>query len=222
MVVIVDYQMGNLRSVQKAFERIGTPATITDNPQEILAAERLVLPGVGAFPDAMRELKQRDLVAVLKDFVATGRPFLGICLGMQLLFDSSREFGEHEGLGLVQGSVEPFELPDPLKVPHMGWNLSQVPTAFQRREEHPVFQSLVEHPRYFYYVHSFYCRPHDPGIVALEADYGGWFAGAIARDNIVATQFHPEKSQSDGLELLRRFAAWTPQPSMTINRSSKL
>lgn len=209
MVVIVDYQMGNLRSVQKAFEKVGTAATITDNPQEILAAERLVLPGVGAFPDAMRELQKRDLVAVLQEYVASGRPLLGICLGMQLLFDSSREFGEHAGLGMVPGTVEPFELPDPLKVPHMGWNLSQVPAAFHQRASHPVFHPLVEQPVEFYYVHSFYCRPQDPGIVALEADYGGWFAGAIARDNIVATQFHPEKSQSAGLELLRRFAAWT-------------
>lgn len=213
MVVIVDYQMGNLRSVQKAFERVGTPATITDNPHEILAAERLVLPGVGAFPDAMRELQQRDLVSVVKDYVASGRPLLGICLGMQLLFDCSREFGDHDGLGIVAGTVEPFELPDPMKVPHMGWNLSRVPSGFAERSSHPMFQHLTTQPRHFYYVHSFYCCPSDARCVALEADYGGWFAGAIAQGNVVATQFHPEKSQSDGLELLRRFAGWTPQTS---------
>ncbi|MBL8853193.1 MAG: imidazole glycerol phosphate synthase subunit HisH [Planctomycetaceae bacterium] len=218
MVVIVDYQMGNLRSVQKAFERVGTPATITDNPHEIIAAERLVLPGVGAFPDAMQELRQRDLIPVLKDYVAAGRPLLGICLGMQLLFDCSREFGDHEGLGIIPGTVEPFELPDPFKVPHMGWNLSRVPDTFPDRLVHPIFQHLAQLPRYFYYVHSFYCCPRDVRCVALEADYGGWFAGAVAQGNVVATQFHPEKSQNDGLELLRRFASWTPQtlePALT-------
>jgi imidazole glycerol-phosphate synthase subunit HisH len=211
MVVIVDYQMGNLRSVQKAFERVGTPAKISENPQEILDAERLVLPGVGAFPDAMRELEERGLVSVLRDYAASNRPMLGICLGMQLLFESSREFGNHQGLGLIAGTVEPFELPDPLKVPHMGWNLSRVPSGFSARLTHPVFRPLVEQPRYFYFVHSFYCCPVDSSCVALEADYGGWFAGAIALGNIVATQFHPEKSQADGLELLRRFAAWNPR-----------
>ncbi|MBL8888479.1 MAG: imidazole glycerol phosphate synthase subunit HisH [Planctomycetaceae bacterium] len=210
MIAIVDYQMGNLRSVQKAFERVGTPAVITNSHREIRSADRLVLPGVGAFPDAMRELKQRDLISVLKDYVSEGRPLLGICLGMQLLFDSSCEFGEHSGLGLIRGTVEPFELPDPLKVPHMGWNLSSVPTGFPDRDGHPIFGALSKQPSYFYYVHSFYCRPIEEKCVALHADYGGWFAGAVAQSNIVATQFHPEKSQADGLELLRRFAMWTP------------
>jgi len=210
MVVIVDYQMGNLRSVQKAFERVGTPAIITDDPTTILQAPRLVLPGVGAFPDAMRELQHRDLPAVLRDYVASGKPLLGICLGMQLLLDSSLEFGHHAGLGLIAGTVEPFSLPASLKVPHIGWNLSRVPECFPQRDSHPVFQPLAAQPKYFYYVHSFVCRPASADCIALEADYGGYFAGALAWQNIVATQFHPEKSQSDGLELLRRFTTWQP------------
>lgn len=211
MIAIIDYQMGNLRSVQKAFERVGSTAVITNSHKDIMAADRLVLPGVGAFPDAMRELNHRGLISVVRDYVAEGRPLLGICLGMQLLFDSSREFGDHSGLGLIAGTVEPFELPDPLKVPHMGWSLSSVPLTFAARDRHPVFSPLSNHPGYFYYVHSFYCRPVDEKCVALQADYGGWFAGAIAHGNVIATQFHPEKSQTDGLELLRRFAAWAPQ-----------
>ncbi len=206
MIAIIDYQMGNLRSVQKAFEKVGVAAEISNCPTQIAQAQRVVLPGVGAFPDAMRELEARGLVAVLKDFAASGRPLLGICLGMQLLFDSSQEFGFHPGLGIIAGSVEPFQLPDHLKVPHIGWNLSSVPETFPARLNHPVFSGLASCPKYFYYVHSFVCRPADSTCIALEAEYGQPFAGAVARDNVVATQFHPEKSQADGLELLRRWS----------------
>ena len=209
MIHIIDYQMGNLRSVQKAFERVGTPATITDRPADLETAQHVVLPGVGAFPDAMRELQQRAWVPAIEAYVASGRPLLGICLGMQLLLESSAEFGRHPGLGIVPGTVEPFDLPPALKVPHMGWNLSEMPSTFAQ-PTHPVFEHLANCQAYFYYVHSFICQPTDPTCVALQADYGGWFAGALAWRNIVATQFHPEKSQSDGLELLRRFAQWQP------------
>jgi glutamine amidotransferase len=162
----------------------------------------------------MRQLQQRDLISVLRDYAATGKPLLGICLGMQLLLDSSLEFGHHAGLGLIAGTVEPFALDPSLKVPHIGWNLSRVPESFPERDTHPVFQPLTARPQHFYYVHSFVCRPASVACIALEADYGGWFPGALADRNLIATQFHPEKSQADGLELLRRFAAWQPQSAV--------
>ena len=209
-LIIVDYQMGNLRSVQKAFEKVGCSAEISSDAETILAARRLVLPGVGAFGDAVHELHTRGLFSVVKAYAHSGRPLMGICLGMQLLLSSSSEFGQHEGLDLIPGVVEPFQLPPHLKVPHIGWNLSRVPTSFAERETHPVFSPLVEHPQHFYYVHSFVCRPQDPSCIALEADYGVGFAGALAWKNIIATQFHPEKSQTDVLALLQRFTQWQP------------
>jgi glutamine amidotransferase len=204
MITIIDYQMGNLRSVQKAFESVGVEAIVSSDPREIAAAEKLVLPGVGAFGDAIDELRRRDLESVIRDFVDSGRPMLGICLGLQLLFETGYEGGTHRGLGILGGDVVRFEGPqygghDGLKVPHMGWN------TVTKKKDSPVLRDTPT-GTHFYFVHSYYVRPADPGIVALACDYGGEFCAMIQRDNLYAAQFHPEKSQADGLKLLRHFA----------------
>ncbi len=199
MITIVDYQMGNLRSVQKAIERVGYEARITSDAHQIATAEKLILPGVGGFGDAMAELQRRDLVQPIRDFIDTNRPFLGICLGLQLLFDKGYEGGSYDGLGVLAGEVVRFERPAPLKVPHMGWNTVQV------QRQPPILDPDVE-GAYFYFVHSYYVVPEDPAVVALSTDYGGEFCAMVWRDNLFATQFHPEKSQANGLRLLERFA----------------
>ncbi|MGI9470618.1 MAG: imidazole glycerol phosphate synthase subunit HisH [Rubripirellula sp.] len=198
MITIVDYQMGNLRSVQKGIERVGGEARISSDPHEIASAEKLVLPGVGAFGDAMAEIRRRDLAAPIIDFINSGRPFLGICLGLQLLFERGYEHGEHEGLGVLEGEVVRFDLPANFKVPHMGWN------TVRKRRAAPILAE-VEEDTHFYFVHSYYVKPADPSVVALECDYGGDFCAMVWRDNLFATQFHPEKSQTDGLRLLNAF-----------------
>jgi len=202
MIGIIDYQMGNLRSVQKGIERVGGEAQVIDHPRELARAEKLILPGVGAFGDAMRELQRRDLVGPIRDAVQAGKPFLGICLGLQLLFDVSEEGGEHEGLGLLPGRVVRFPGPAAdrpmLKVPQMGWN----GTKFL--QDTPL-SPLQDSGTHFYFVHSYYVVPGEREVVAAEADYGGPFCAMIRRDNLYATQFHPEKSQSAGLQMLRRF-----------------
>lgn len=198
MITIVDYQMGNLRSVQKGIERVGGQAQISSDPDEIAAAKKLILPGVGAFGDAMNEIRRRDLEKPIRDFIESGRPFLGICLGLQLLFERSYEHGEHKGLGVLGGEVVRFDLPAGFKVPHMGWN------TITKRTEAPILDDISD-GTHFYFVHSFYVCPTDPDVVAMECDYGGGFCAMVWRDNLFATQFHPEKSQDDGLRLLRAF-----------------
>jgi glutamine amidotransferase len=199
MIAIIDYQMGNLRSVQKGFERVGFAAEITSDPQRLAAADKVVLPGVGAFGDAMAELRTRGLVEPIRDMIAAGKPFLGICLGLQLLFDVGYEGGEHAGLGVLRGKVVRFDLPVGFKVPHMGWNQGR----FVRPA--PVLDGLAD-GTHFYFVHSYYVVPEDPALVAIETTYGHPFCAMVWRDNLFATQFHPEKSQADGLRLLRNFA----------------
>ncbi|MFN6190312.1 MAG: imidazole glycerol phosphate synthase subunit HisH [Planctomycetia bacterium] len=198
MVTIVDYGSGNLRSVQKAFERLGAAATITDDPVAVADAERLVLPGVGAFGDAMRELEARGLVAPIIAHIQADRPFFGICMGLQLLFETGWEGGRHVGLGVLGGDVARFELPAGMKVPHMGWN-----TVTWRGGEGPG--ATMGDGDYFYFVHSYYARPADASVVAATSDYGGPFCAAVRRGRLFATQFHPEKSQTVGLRLLREF-----------------
>jgi len=199
MIVIVDYQMGNLRSVQQGFERVGHRAIITSDPEQVAKAEKLVLPGVGAFGDAITELRHRDLVQPICEVIQSGRPFLGICLGLQLLFEVSYEGGEHEGLGILPGKVVRFNLPEQYKVPHMGWNQSII------RHRAPILKDLAE-GTHFYFVHSYYVVPEDPEVVAIEVEYHQPFCAMVWRDNLFATQFHPEKSQQQGLSLLRNFA----------------
>jgi glutamine amidotransferase len=200
MIAIIDYGMGNLRSVQKGFERVGHQAIVTDDPVEVRRASKVVLPGVGAFEDAIAELRRRNLVDPVLDAIQSGKPFLGICLGLQLLFDVSHENGRHEGLGVFQGEVVRFELPAEYSVPHMGWN--QV--AIRRRP--PILEGIPD-GTHFYFVHSYYVVPSDPGIIATETDYCSPFCSMIWRDNVFATQFHPEKSQADGLRVLQNFGA---------------
>lgn len=199
MITIVDYQMGNLRSVQKGIERVGGEARITSDAAEIRDAEKLILPGVGAFGDAMAEINRRGLAQPIHDFVNSGRPFLGICLGLQLLFERGYEHGEHEGLGILAGDVVRFELPDSYKVPHMGWN------TVIKKSAAPILQDLND-ATHFYFVHSYYVRPADPAVVALDCSYGIDFCAMVWRDNVYATQFHPEKSQAGGLALLEQFS----------------
>jgi glutamine amidotransferase len=198
MVTIIDYGSGNLRSVQKALERIGVEARITDDPNMVAESSRLVLPGVGAFGDAIRAIRSRGLVEPILAHVRADRPFLGICMGLQLLFESGSEGGHHEGLGILSGDVTRFELPEGMKIPHMGWN--QV--AWRNGgATHPAGND----GDHFYFVHSYVARPRDAAVIAATSDYGGDFCAAVARGRLFATQFHPEKSQTAGMELLRTF-----------------
>ena len=199
MIAIIDYQMGNLRSVQKAFESLGTEAVITSDATVLQQADKVVLPGVGAFEDAIKELRNRDLVSPIHDLVTSGKPFLGICIGLQLLFDVSYEGGEYEGLGIIAGEVQRFEIAPEFKVPHMGWNQVNIEQAS------PILQG-IDNNTYFYFVHSYYVVPSDPSVISLTSDYDGTFCAGICRDNLFATQFHPEKSQRAGLKLLQNFA----------------
>jgi len=199
MIVIVDYGMGNLRSVEKGFAKVGHEAVVTSDARTIAAASKVVLPGVGAFRDAIGELRRQKLVDPLREAIQSGKPFLGICLGLQLLMDVSYEDGQYEGLGIIPGKVVRFDVPRELKVPHMGWN------RIQRRSEPPLLAGLEAEP-FVYFVHSYYVVPDDREVIAAETDYGGPFTSMIWRDNIYATQFHPEKSQAAGLRILKNFA----------------
>jgi glutamine amidotransferase len=203
MIAIIDYGMGNLRSVQKGFERVGCEAAVTADPKVVLEAEKIVLPGVGAFPDCMRNLEEGGFIEPLLRVIREGRPFLGICLGLQLLFTESEEFGIHRGLNVIPGRVVRFpegmaEGGEALKVPHMGWNQ----LAVKRR---PAVFEGIEDGTNVYFVHSYYVAPEDQGVVATTTTYGIEFCSAIWKDNIVATQFHPEKSQEKGLKILKNF-----------------
>jgi imidazole glycerol-phosphate synthase subunit HisH len=198
-IAIIDYQMGNLRSVQKGFEKVGHAATITSDANELARAEKIVLPGVGAFGDAIAELRRRELVQPIKEAIQSGKPFLGICLGLQLLFDVGYEGGEFEGLGVLRGKVVRFDLPREFKVPHMGWNRGTI------RHRGGVLEGIGDET-FFYFVHSYYVVPEDQALVAIETEYGQPFCAAVWRDNLFATQFHPEKSQADGLRILKNFA----------------
>ncbi|HEX3657592.1 MAG TPA: imidazole glycerol phosphate synthase subunit HisH [Pirellulales bacterium] len=201
MIAIIDYGMGNLRSVQKGFEKVGHAAVITSDPAEVAKADKVVLPGVGAFADAMHELRSRKLIAPVRDAIASGKPFLGICLGLQLLFDAGYEDGRHEGLGVLAGEVVRFKVPPEYKVPHMGWN------QLTLRQKAPLFAGLGD-GTYVYFVHSYYVVPRDRQVIAAETNYPEPFCAAVFSGNIMATQFHPEKSQADGLRMLRNFAEW--------------
>lgn len=198
-ISIVDYGMGNLRSVQKAFEKVGFAAEIVNTPAAVAQADRLVLPGVGAFRDAMQELTRLDLTQPIVDHIGTGKPFLGICLGLQLLFDVSYEDGEWAGLGVIPGEVVRFQPQPGLKIPHMGWNELQL--AAPNR-----LLSGIPQPISVYFVHSYHVAPKSPEVIATRTDYGGPFVSMIAQGNLFATQFHPEKSQQVGLKLLANFA----------------
>ncbi len=199
-ILIVDYGMANLRSVQKALERVGHAAEISGDPSRVGEADKLVLPGVGAFRDAIARLREAGLVEPIVDHIKSGRPFLGICLGLQLLFTRSFEDGEYAGLNLFPGDVVRFPAVAGLKVPHMGWNQLRI------RRPAPLLQDVPDGSA-VYFVHSYYAAPKNAAIVATETDYPEPFASAIWHENVYATQFHPEKSQRVGLTMLRNFAA---------------
>jgi len=199
-ILIVDYGMANLRSVQKAFERVGYAAEISSDPSRVGTADKLVLPGVGAFRDAIARLRESHLAEPIVDRIKSGRPFLGICLGLQLLFTKSYEDGEYAGLNLFPGDVVRFPDVAGLKVPHMGWNQLRI------RRPAPLLKEVPDGSA-VYFVHSYYATPKNASIVATETDYPEPFASAIWHENVFATQFHPEKSQRVGLTMLRNFAA---------------
>ena len=198
-VHIIDYGMGNLRSVQKGFENVGAEAIICRTPAEAGDAELVVLPGVGAFRDAISELKRHDFVGKIRDHLAADKPFLGICLGLQLLFDISYEDGEFEGLGILAGEVVRFPSQPGLKIPHMGWN------TLQTQRPNSLLDDAGPNPS-VYFVHSYYVKPRDPAVIATTTEHGVEFTSMVCRGNLFATQFHPEKSQKQGLNLLRNFA----------------
>ena len=202
MIAVVDYGRGNLGSAAKVFGRLGMPARITDDPRVVADAEAVVLPGDGAFLDVMNGLARLGLLDSLRTILGEGRPFLGICIGYQILFTESEEFGEGKGLDVIPGVVRRFPA-GPLKVPHMGWN------EVRQARAHALWQGIPSGER-FYFLHSYYPAPADAAVVAATCEYGVAFTCAIARDNIFAVQFHPEKSQSAGLRLLSNFVQWRP------------
>lgn len=197
-IVIIDYGMGNLRSVQKALERAGVNARLTQNPSDIAAATAMVLPGVGAFGAAMENLKRVGMSSAIVDFIRSGRPFLGICLGLQVLFDSSEESPGIKGLGVFKGTVKRFELPDPFKVPHMGWNQVVLQKQSLSMQGIPAEDSV-------YFVHSYYVVPEDPAIALTTTSYGIGFVSSIETGALTATQFHPEKSGKTGIQFLKNW-----------------
>lgn len=195
-VAIIDYGVGNLRSVEKAFAANGCDAIVSGDEEILRRAERLVLPGVGAFGACMRALKERGFDGLVRDKVSEGTPLLGVCVGMQMLFEESEEFGSTPGLGLLNGTVRRFG--NELVVPQVGWN------RVHQRREHALFDG-VEDCSFCYFVHSFYCQPRDEEVVVGETEYGRRYASVVARENICGVQFHPEKSQDVGLRMLRNF-----------------
>jgi glutamine amidotransferase len=199
MIAIIDYGMGNLRSVQKALEAVGSEAVVSADPDRVRRASKVILPGVGAFADAIDELRRTGLGEAFVEAVRAGKPCLGVCLGLQLLFDISEEDGEHRGLGLIRGRVVRFATEPGLKIPHMGWNTLQV------RKPSPLLQGLEPEPS-VYFVHSYYARPDDRSDVIAEADYPRPFAAMVGSENLAAAQFHPEKSQRVGLAMYANFA----------------
>lgn len=199
-IVIVDYGMGNLRSVQKAFEAAGAKARISSKPRDVEKAGKIVLPGVGAFTHAMRELKKLKLAGPLREKILSGSPYLGLCLGLQLLFTRSEEGERVKGLDVIAGPVRRFRLPKSYKIPHMGWN------TVRHRAGSRLFKGAGQ-DAFFYFVHSYYGDPEDKSWVEATTPYGATFASAVARGNVFATQFHPEKSQAEGQKLLKNFIA---------------
>ena len=200
MIAIIDYDAGNLKSVEKAFAFLGQETKITRSREEILNADKVVLPGVGSFGDAMERLHQYELVPVIRDVAAQGTPFLGICLGLQLLFESSEETPGVPGLGILPGKI--LRIPDTpgLKIPHIGWN------SLELRENARLFRG-IKNGAYVYFVHSYYLKAEDEAIVAASTEYGTTIHASVERDNVFACQFHPEKSSDVGLQILKNFAA---------------
>lgn len=198
MIALVDYGMGNIRSVSKALEAVGGLVKITHSHEDLKNSNAIILPGVGAFKDCMENLKKLEILDTIKEEILSGKPYLGICLGMQILFTESEEFGLCKGLNLLKGKVTRFNLPRQYKIPHMGWNN----VKFKKKSK---LLTDIPDNSYFYFVHSFYVSPEEDNLIAGVTDYGGNFTSMIIYENIYATQFHPEKSQKMGLKLLKNF-----------------
>lgn len=206
MLAIVDYGMGNLRSVEKAFAQVGAEAKVVDSPREVERAAGIVLPGVGAFRDCIKNLEALRLRDAIVKSIKAGKPYLGICLGLQVLFAESEEFGKCNGFGVFPGRVVRFPATPGLKVPHMGWNRLKI------HRQAPILEGIAE-GSFFYFVHSYYVRPEDGNISAGTTDYGIEFTSMIWKDNVFAVQFHPEKSQETGLRMLRNFSEFVKKQS---------
>ena len=200
MIAIIDYGAGNLQSVRKAFDYLGVQTQVTSDPKVLLDAEAAILPGVGAFGDSMQALESVGMVQPIRDFVTSNRPFLGICLGMQLLFEGSEESPGVPGLGILKGTIARIPADKGLKIPHIGWN------SLALRQQGGLFQGLEEEP-YVYFVHSYYLHASDPSIVSAQTEYGVVIDAAVCRGSLHAVQFHPEKSGKTGLAMLKNFAA---------------
>ena len=204
MIALLDYGSGNLRSVHKSLLKVGANVRLVQKPEEIGDASGLVLPGVGAFDDCIHALRKQELLEAARDFIHTGKPFLGICVGYQALFDRSEEFNScAAGLGVFSGSVVRFSVKNGLKIPQIGWNQIEI-----TRPDCPLYRGIAS-GSYVYFVLSFYPQPANPGIIATRTEYGDTFASSVWRDNVFATQFHPEKSQKIGLQLLKNFVGLT-------------
>jgi glutamine amidotransferase len=201
VIAIIDYGMGNLRSVQKAFEKFCSNVVVSASASDILKADKIVLPGVGAFKTAMDELEKRGLIDPIKESIKKGRPFLGICLGLQLLFSESEEGGRIKGLDVIKGKVKRFKHKDGLKIPHMGWNR----ITAESREQRAKILDGVKNGSYMYFVHSYYVAPKDKDVILCETDYGQNFTSGAHKDNVYGFQFHPEKSQAAGLKIVENF-----------------
>ncbi|HEY8240771.1 MAG TPA: imidazole glycerol phosphate synthase subunit HisH [Kiritimatiellia bacterium] len=210
MIGIIDYGMSNLGSVSNAFAFLELPARIVEKPAQLKGCDAMVFPGQGAFGDCMAHLKEHDLDSPIRDWIGAGKPFFGICLGLQTLFEGSEESPGTPGFGILPGSVKKFQLSDEFKVPQIGWN-----NVVQKLPDCPLFHG-VQDSAYFYFVHSFYVAPADAKIVAGETTYGMPYASAVWKDNIMAVQFHPEKSQKIGLRLLRNFADWAYERTQPV------
>ena len=212
MIAIIDYRMGNLRSVSKALESVGAETKVTGNPEEIRSADAIVLPGVGAFYRGMENLKERKLLSVITEAVRANKPFLGICLGLQLLFTESEEHGICKGLDIIKGKVKKFSTSmNPalagkggVKIPHMGWNQIRRQRTEDREQKTDILKDIPDNS-YFYFVHSYYVEPEDRNTIIAVTDYGRDFASAVNKDKIWGVQFHPEKSSDLGLEILKNF-----------------
>lgn len=200
MIRIIDYGAGNLRSVEKALEFLGFEAEITSDSKKILKADKVILPGVGAFGDCMKSINDKGLSGCIHKVIESGTPFLGICLGLQLLFESSEESPEAKGLGIFKGEIKRIPRTDGLKIPHMGWN------SIDYNPDCPIFKDLGSEP-YVYFVHSFYMEPEDKSIISATTEYGHTLPIALHKDNVYATQFHPEKSGNLGLKILKNFGS---------------
>ena len=202
LIAVIDYDMGNLHSACKGLETVGAVPKITDSPLDLEKADAIVLPGVGSFDPAVRQIRSRHLEKPIKAAIANGKPFLGICLGLQILFDSSEE-GQEAGLGVIPGTVRRFRSEPGITIPHMGWN------QVQQVQKHALWEGIPDNSA-FYFVHSYYAVPANSAHTVGATDYGSLFTCAVAKDNIFATQFHPEKSAHLGLRLYQNFTRWQP------------